>query len=73
METAFLLKFEYDNAFDVIIDMPLLEQPFRKAIFVETLEDILLVEVAENLNYLVNSVIQISFTDRLEVLFEHFI
>jgi len=57
MEAALLLELQNYNPFDFVIDVSLLKKPLCETIFVEAFEDVFFVEIAENLDDLVNSIV----------------
>lgn len=59
MEPAFLLQFNNNESFNLVVNISLLEQSFGKAIFVKALEDVLLSDISEYLNDFVYSVVKV--------------
>lgn len=59
MEPAFLLQFNDNESFNLVVNISLLEQSFGKAIFVKALEDVLLSDISEYLNDFVYSVVKV--------------
>lgn len=53
--------------------MPVFKQALRKAILVEALEDILVQQIAEDVNNFVKNLVEFKFLDCFEVFLEHLI
>jgi hypothetical protein len=73
MESTFLLQLDYNQSFYFVIDVPLFKKSLCKTAFVKALEDILFSNVSEQLNYLVDSIVEIRLVDSFKILFEHFV
>lgn len=57
METTFLLQLDHNESLNFVIDISLFEKSLGKTILVESLKHILFLDVSEQLNNLVDSVV----------------
>jgi hypothetical protein len=73
MESTFLLQLDYNQSLYFVVDVTLFKKSLSKTAFVKALEDILFSNVSEQLNYLVDSIVEIRLVDSFKVLFEHFV
>lgn len=57
METTFLFQLDHNESLNLVIDIPLFEKSLGKTALVESLKHILFLDVSEQLDNLVDSVV----------------
>lgn len=73
LKAAFLFELEDQGSFSILVVVSVVQEPFSKAVFVESFENVLVEKIPEDVNDFVQDLVQLDFLDRFEVLLEHFV